>query len=437
MRPQDLIQVKRDGGEMPAAAIAEFIAGVSQGAIPDYQTSALLMAIFLRGMADGELSAWTAAMLSSGTVLDLSGIEGVKVDKHSTGGVGDKVSICLAPLVAACGVPVPMISGRGLGHTGGTLDKLEAIPGFRTDLAVPRFIEVVRQAGLALIGQTDDLAPADRKLYALRDVTSTVESIPLISSSIMSKKLAEGMDALVLDVKVGSGAFMKDMDRARTLARTMQGIGQRAGKQVTAFITDLDQPLGREVGNACETGEAIEILRGQGPDDLWQLTRALGARMLVLGRAAADDAEGGRRLDQARASGAGLQAFARCVELQGGDPRVTEDPGLLPRAPHRRVVALGPGQEGTLVRVKTAEVGIAGMLLGAGRTRAEDRVDPSVGLTVRCRLGDRLQAGDPLVELCYNDAARADAAERALRGVFEVRQDEGFTPPPLVHEVLA
>ena len=433
MRPQDLIRIKRDNGEMPVAAIKEFLAGVSDGTLPDYQAAALLMAIFFQGMTDAELSAWTDAMLRSGRVLDLSAIPGVKVDKHSTGGVGDKISLCLAPLVAACGVPVPMISGRGLGHTGGTLDKLESIPGFSTAMEVDDFIKAVEQVGMALIGQTDDLAPADRKLYALRDVTSTVESIPLISSSIMSKKLAEGMDALVLDVKVGNGAFMKDLQRARLLAETMQGIGRRAGKQVTAFLSDMNQPLGREVGNANETREAIEILQGEGPDDLLDLTLQLGAEMLVLGGKTNDLDEATQRIRDARRSGAGLEALGRCIERQGGDPRVTEDLSLLPAAGGTRTVRAP--RAGVLAQVATEKVGIAGMLLGAGRKQVTDPVDHSVGLTVCARLGDELDAGDALVVLHHNDDARANAAERTLEGVFVIA-DEGEPPPPLIYEVL-
>ena len=433
MRPQDLIRIKRDGGQMPAEAIRQFIAGVAEGTLPDYQAAALLMAIFWRGMSEAELTVWADAMLHSGRVLDLSSVPGIKVDKHSTGGVGDKVSLCLAPLVAACSVPVPMISGRGLGHTGGTLDKLEAIPGFSTGLDVERFIATVADAGLALIGQTRDLAPADRTLYALRDVTSTVESIPLIASSIMSKKLAEGIDALVLDVKVGSGAFMKDMDRARELAQTLCAIGRGAGKRVTAFLTDMNQPLGREVGNGSETREAIEILQGGGPDDLWHITRELGAEMLVLGGVAPGIDEGRQRMDRARADGSGLQRLRRCIELQGGDPAVTERLELLPGArTHRDVLA---ARSGVLSRVETEQVGVAGMLLGAGRRRFEDAVDHGVGLTVHVRLGQTIRAGDPLVTLHINEDREADAAAATALAAFVIG-DDAVDPPPLIHEVL-
>jgi pyrimidine-nucleoside phosphorylase len=409
------------------------VAGAPRGSIPDYQAAALLMAVFWRGMNEAELSAWTDAMLRSGRVLDLSSVPGRKVDKHSTGGVGDKVSLCVAPLVAACGVPVPMISGRGLGHTGGTLDKLEAIPGFRTDLGVEDFVRVVREAGLALIGQTSDLAPADRRLYALRDVTATVESVPLIASSIMSKKLAEGIDALVLDVKVGSGAFMKDLESARTLAETLCGIGRRAGKEVTAFLTDMNQPLGREVGNSNEAQEAIDILKGGGPDDLVDITLQLGAEMLILGQVARDTDDGLQQIRQARRCGRGLERLRRCIELQGGNPRVIDDATLLPQPRHHRTIAAP--RSGFLGAVHTEQVGIAAMLVGAGRKSVEDRVDHAAGISIRARLGEELHAGDPLAILHYTDEARAAAAEPILRAAFHL-QDEPVTPPPLVYEVL-
>jgi pyrimidine-nucleoside phosphorylase len=434
MRPQDLIRAKRDGGTMPEEAIRQFIAGVTDGSVPDYQAAALLMAIYLQGMEPEELSCWADAMLRSGRVLDLSGIPGTKVDKHSTGGVGDKVSLCLAPLVAACGVPVPMISGRGLGHTGGTLDKLEAIPGFSTELDVEAFTHAVGDAGLALIGQTDDLAPADRKLYALRDVTATVESIPLIASSIMSKKLAEGIDALVLDVKVGSGAFMKDFNSARKLAETLCEIGRRAGKKVTAFLTDMSQPLGREVGNANETREALEVLQNKGPEDLVKITLELGAEMLLLGGVATDHLEARALIQKARQDGSGLERMRRCIELQHGDPRVVEDLSLLPTAAHTREVLAD--REGVLTAVKTEQVGVAGMMLGAGRRTAEDPIDHAVGITVNVRLGDRIHGGDPVALIHYNDEARAAACEETLKAAFVLGDEPMDEPPTLIHEVL-
>jgi pyrimidine-nucleoside phosphorylase/thymidine phosphorylase len=433
MRVQDLIRIKRDGGVLGSDQIAELIAGVTDGRLPDYQISALLMAIYWRGLDEAELSAWTTAMVESGRTVDLARLPGPKVDKHSTGGVGDKVSLCLAPLVAACGVNVPMISGRGLGHTGGTLDKLESIAGFRTDLGVDRFIDVLHQAGLSLIGQTDDLAPADRKLYALRDVTATVESIPLIASSIMSKKLAEGIDGLVLDVKVGSGAFMKQIDRARALATTICGIGRRAGKRVTAVISDMNQPLGHEVGNANEMREAIEVLQGGGPDDLVELTVALGAEMLRLGDVTTDPAEARRRIERAREDGSGLARLRRCVELQDGDPAMVDDPARLPRASQQRL--LTADRDGVLDAVDTEQVGVAAMVLGAGRQRVDDQVDHAVGLTFHCRLGQRLATGDALATLHHNDEERAGRAEGILRRALGW-SDDPRPAPPLVHEVL-
>lgn len=432
MRIQDLIRRKRDGAEMPPEAIRSFIADVATGNVADYQSAALLMAIFFRGMSGDELSAWTDAMLHSGRVMDLASIDGAKVDKHSTGGVGDKVSICLAPLVAACGVYVPMISGRGLGHTGGTLDKLEAIPGFDTGISSQRFAEIVAEAGLSLIGQTADLAPADKKLYALRDVTSTVESIPLIASSIMSKKLAEGIDALVLDVKVGSGAFMKEPEQARALAQTIIDIGKRAGKRVSAFVTDMNQPLGREIGNASETREAIEILMGEGPADLWELTRALAVEMLLLGGAAKDEASAGAAIDKVRADGSALARLRRCAELQGGDPATIDDPSKLPTASrHRELLAK---QSGVLSSIETEQVGIAGMTLGAGRKRVDDVVDHRVGLTMAARLGQKLAVGDLLATLHHEDEAKADEAERIFRAALQLG-DASVAEPKLILEV--
>ena len=346
MRAYDIIRKKRDGVALSDEEIRAFLAGYTDGSIPDYQAAALAMAVFFRGLDPRELATWTDAMLHSGDVIDLSDLPGRKVDKHSTGGVGDKVSLCLAPIVAACGVKVPMVSGRGLGHTGGTLDKLEAIPGFTVDLPLARFREIVADVGLCLIGQTERLAPADRKLYALRDVTATVESIPLIASSILSKKLAEGIDALVLDVKVGRGAFMKTEDDARILARTMVDIGTRVGKQVVALLTDMSQPLGLAVGNALEVVEALEVLRGGGPADLVEITLALAAEMLVLG-GVADDLDAGRaRALEAIADGSALERMRRLVAAQGGDPSVIDDPANPPDGPAHRAGEGGAGRGG-------------------------------------------------------------------------------------------
>jgi len=338
MNAVEIIQCKRDGGTLSPEQIGWVLAEYTADRIPDYQMAALLMAVFKEGLNGEELAAWTDAMLHSGDVLDFSHVAAPKVDKHSTGGVGDKVSLPLGPMVAACGVAVPMMSGRGLGHTGGTLDKLETIPGFRTALDPPEFRALLARTGLVLAGQSETLVPADRRLYALRDATGTVESIPLISSSIMSKKLAEGLDGLVLDVKVGRGAFMKRFEESRTLAETMVGIGRSYGTPVRALLTDMNQPLGREVGNACEVAESVEVLQGGGPADLLEVTYRLGEEMLLLGGAAADRAEARARLEHAVDSGAAFEKFVEVVVAQGGDPAVLHDPSRLPAAPHHHEV---------------------------------------------------------------------------------------------------
>jgi pyrimidine-nucleoside phosphorylase/thymidine phosphorylase len=434
MRPYELIHAKRDGRAIPAADLTALVDGFTRGEIPDYQMAAFCMAVFFRGMDDAEVAALTEAMLRSGDVLDLSDVPGAKVDKHSTGGVGDKVSLALAPLAAACGVKVPMISGRGLGHTGGTLDKLEAIPGFRTDLPVETFRALVREVGACLVGQTARLAPADRRLYALRDVTATVESIPLIAASIMSKKLAEGIDALVLDVKVGSGAFMKTPGDARALARTLAAIGRGMGKKVSALLTDMSQPLGRAVGNALEVAETVELLSGGGPPDLREVTVALTAEMLVLGGAARDGAAARRAVEDAIADGSGLGKLEEIVRAQGGDPAAIRDPGRLPRAP--RAWDLRAPAAGWLAAIDTEAVGLAAVALGAGRARVEDRIDPAVGLLVHRRLGDRVERGEPLCTVHEGD--RSEPRER-----IEARLESAFhiggapvAPPPLVLERL-
>jgi len=394
MRAYEVIHAKREGRAVPAEAIAELVDGFTRGEIPEYQMAAFCMAVFFRGMDAAEVAALTGAMLRSGDVLDLSDVPGAKVDKHSTGGVGDKVSLALAPLAAACGVRVPMISGRGLGHTGGTLDKLEAIPGFRVDLPVERFRALVREVGACLIGQTARLAPADRKLYALRDVTATVESIPLIAASIMSKKLAEGIDALVLDVKVGSGAFMKGLGEARELARTLAGIGRGMGKRVSALLTAMDQPLGRAVGNALEVAETVELLRGGGPADLREVTVALTAEMLVAGGVAVDLPAARAAVEAAIADGRGLAKLEEIVRAQGGDPAAIRDPARLPRAAGTYEVP-SPAA-GRVEAIDGEAIGLAAVALGAGRARVEDAVDPAVGLVVGKKLGDPVERGEPL-----------------------------------------
>ena len=413
--PRRFIRARRDGERHSGDDLRAFVRAVTAGTIETYQVTAWLMAAYFKPLDDEETFALTDAMMRSGTVIEFTDLPGPTVDKHSTGGVGDKISLPLAPAVAACGVKVPMISGRGLGHTGGTLDKLEAIPGFRVDLDEPTFRRIVRDIGVCLIGQTAALAPADKKLYALRDVTATVDCIPLIVSSIMSKKLAEGIDALVLDVKVGSGAFMKTVERARALADTMVGIGQSAGKRVSAFLTDMDQPLGRFVGNALEVRESIETLRGRGPADVVELVEVLGAEMLVLGAVARDQAEGRAKIRQAIASGAAAAKFQELIAAQGGDPAVVDDPDRLPQA--RSSEPYCAEGAGVLAAVDCEEVGLAAMELGAGRARASDPVDPAVGLRIGKRIGESVARGEPLVDIVHNgrgvEACRARLA-RAL-----------------------
>ena len=397
MRPYEVIHRKRDGHPLPPEAVTELVTRYADGAVPDYQMAAFCMAVFFRGMSAAELQALTGAMLHSGDVLDLSDIPGPKVDKHSTGGVGDKTSLAVAPLAAACGVKVPMVSGRGLGHTGGTLDKLEAIPGFQIQLPVERFREVLRSVGACLIGQTDRIAPADRKLYALRDLTATVESIPLIAGSILSKKLAEGIDGLVLDVKAGSGAFMKRLPDARALARTLVGLGRGMGKDVTALLTDMDQPLGQAVGNALEVKEILLLLHGGGPPDLRELTVALTAEMLLLGGVAASAAEARGQVEQAIADGRGFRKLCEIVEAQGGDPGALADPGRLPRA--ATTAEVGAPVSGRVEAIDAEALGLAAMALGAGRTRIEDRIDPAAGLEVWKKIGDPVDVGESLATL--------------------------------------
>jgi pyrimidine-nucleoside phosphorylase len=423
----ELIELKRDGKPLPADGIEWLISSYTEGSVPDYQMSAMAMAIIFNGLSGEELAVWTKAMLQSGDVMDFSHIPARKVDKHSTGGVGDKISIPLAPLVAACGVAVPMMSGRGLGHTGGTLDKLESISGFATGLDPEQFNQTLTRHGLVLAGQSGSLAPADHKLYALRDVTGTVPSIPLISSSIMSKKLAEGLDGLLLDVKTGAGALMKTLDESRELARTMVGIGESYGVNTIAFITSMEQPLGVEVGNANEIKESIEVLRGEGPDDVTELTMTFGEAMLDLGRI-----EGGReRLYQAIESGAALEKFIEVTIAHGGDPKMIEDPSLLPRAQKEAVVAAP--YEGYVIRCDALTIGAAGVRLGAGRADKDDIIDPGVGISVIAKLGDRVSAGDPLAVVRYSEDARWAGQRRRLASAWEI-SSERVEPPPLLIE---
>ena len=430
--PQETIIKKRDGRALDAQEIRDAVRGATSGSWADYQVSAFLMAIFMRGMNADETAALTESMMRSGDVLDLSSIDGVKTDKHSTGGVGDKVSIPLAPLVASCGVPVPMISGRGLGHTGGTLDKLESIPGLRTNLEVGEFMQCVRDHGLCLIGQTDRLAPADRKLYALRDVTGTVESIPLIVSSILSKKLAEGLDALVLDVKVGSGAFMQREEDANELAQALVAVTHAMGKMVTAFLTSMDQPLGMAIGNACEVRESIALLQGSGPEDLIQLVKRLGGEMLRLAGAVDSVEAGEHAIQDAIDSGRGLETFERMVEAQGGDPCVIDDDRILPRAPE--VKTIQAERSGWLAIRDVRAFGLAALDLGAGRTRAGMPIDPRVGIVLGKKHGEPVSAGEVLLTLEHASHG-VDAASERLATAFEVVDSE-VPAAPLLRKVI-
>jgi pyrimidine-nucleoside phosphorylase len=429
MRAVDIIRRKRDGEPLDRAEIDFFVEGVTAGTLPDYQASALLMAIVLKGMTAGETAALTDAMVRSGIRVDLSAIPGVKVDKHSTGGVGDKTSLILAPLAAACGVPVPMMSGRGLGHTGGTLDKLESIPGFRVGLSLEEFRTILADVGCALIGQTAQIAPADKKLYALRDVTSTVESVPLISASIMSKKIAEGIDALALDVKTGRGAFMKTQADSRRLAESLVAIGTAARVRTEAFITAMDAPLGRAVGNALEVIESIETLKGGGPSDLEQLSVTLAARMVRLAGLASSDADAEQQVRARIASGAGLEKLRRIIERQGGDPRVVDDYTRLPSVPGRYHVRAP--RTGYLHALDAELVGRASMALGAGRNSVEDTIDPAVGIMVLVKPGEPVREGDPILECHYRDRGHLEAVTRLALQAIEIG-DEPPPPSPLI-----
>ncbi len=433
MRAVDIILKKRDGGALSRDEIGFFIAGVTSRTLPDYQASALLMAILLRGMTADETAWLTDAMVHSGVRVDLAAVPGVKVDKHSTGGVGDKTSLIVAPLVAACGVPVPMMSGRGLGHTGGTLDKLEAIPGFRVNLSLEEMHAVLARVGCAMIGQTSQIAPADKTLYALRDVTGTVESIPLISASIMSKKIAEGINALVLDVKTGSGAFMKTEADSRRLAESLVSIGNASGVKTEAVITAMETPLGRAVGNALEVIECLEVLKGRGAADLIEVSVALAARMLVLGCVASDRADGECRVRAAIGSGAGLERFRQVIDAQGGDPRVVDDYARFPAAPERHVVTAA--RDGFVTRVDAELVGRASVALGAGRDRVEDPVDPAVGILLDAKPGDAVHAGDPLLEIHYRDRARLDRALALTDRAITLGETRPAPTPLIVGEV--
>jgi pyrimidine-nucleoside phosphorylase len=431
--PQHIIAKKRDGQVLSREEIANFVRGAADGSWADYQLSAMLMAIVCRGMSPVETAHYTEAMMRSGVIADLDNLRVPKADKHSTGGVGDKVSLHLAPMVAACGVAVPMISGRGLGHTGGTLDKLESIPGFRVEVPLSEYRAQLQRIGLALIGQTDDLAPADRKLYALRDVTATVESIPLICGSILSKKLAEGIDVLVLDVKFGRGAFMKEKARARELAHALVSVATAMGKPTRAVLTAMEQPLGRAVGNALEVVEAIECLKGRGPEDTMAVTFALGEQMLLLSQVAKTPREAHHMLDSTIRSGAALQKLRDLVAAQGGDAIVVDEPSRLPRALLRRPVTARAA--GYVSDVDALEVALAALRLGAGRVRAEQSIDPAVGISDLVKVGERVAAGQPLCFVHANDETSLAEAQQRLAEAIRIG-DVPVSAAPLIDEVI-
>jgi pyrimidine-nucleoside phosphorylase len=429
-----LIGHKRDGHALEPGEWSELIRDYTAGRVPDYQMSALLMAVVWRGLAPEELAALTDAMIDSGDRLRFDGFPQPRVDKHSTGGVGDKVSLLLAPMVASCGVAVPMMSGRGLGHTGGTLDKLESIAGFRTSLTLAETRAQIERLGCAMLGQTPEIAPADKRLYALRDVTGTVESIPLIAASIMSKKLAEGLNGLVLDVKTGSGAFLPEPARALELARTMIGLGQVRGCPTVALLTAMDRPLGRACGNALEVEEAIEGLRGDGPDDLMEVTYALGVEMLLLVGAASSPAQARQRLEESISSGRALEKLAQVIEAQGGNPAVLEDPSVLPQA--GEVEVFRASRDGIIARVEPRRIGRAILELGGGRRTIEAEIDPSVGFVIPSKPGDRVRTGEPLASVFARDRAGVAIGLGALQEAIVIG-DKGMLTPLISHRVTA
>jgi pyrimidine-nucleoside phosphorylase/thymidine phosphorylase len=434
MRTVDLIHRKRDGEELSPEEIATLVDGYSRNEIPDYQMSAFLMAVFFSGMSDREVSALTECIIRSGELVDLSSIPGVKVDKHSTGGVGDKTSLISAPLAASAGVIVPMISGRGLGHTGGTLDKLESIPGFRTDLTIDEFREQLAKHGLAFIGQTPEITPADGKLYSLRDATATVESIPLIASSIMSKKLAVGLDAIVLDVKVGNGAFMKRQVDARRLAQMMVGIGRRMDKRVQALITDMNQPLGYAVGNALEVMEVSQTLQNAGPTDLTRISLELAARMIFLAKIVPTLDEGRELAQQKLLDGSGYRKFKDVIEAQGGNPQVLDRFELLPNATGVREIA--SPRAGYVSAIDAEDIGMASSMIGAGRNTKEDSIDPAVGVILEVKTGQKIEAGAVLCRLYYTREENLEEAAQQIEDAFRI----SATPPEereLILEVVS
>lgn len=431
MRMVDVIDQKRNGGVLSDEQLQFFVDGVVDGSLPDYQISALLMAIYFQGMTDREQTQLTMKMMHSGERLDLSKIPGIKVDKHSTGGVGDKTSLPLAAMVAALGIPVPMISGRGLGHTGGTLDKLEAIPGFQVELSEQDFIKQVAEEKLAIVGATRDVAPADKKIYALRDVTDTVDSIPLIASSIMSKKLASGTDALVIDVKTGAGAFMKTEDSAVKLAKALVAIGKQAGLKCEAVISDMNQPLGSKIGNTLEIEETLDLLKGKGPKDLLELVLELGSRMVVMGQQAASLAEARAKLEQTIADGSALARFKAIIKAQHGDPNVVDDYSLMPHAKYQIEY---PAQKGGVIAKLTAdEIGMASMLMGGGRQKADDQLDYAVGIELHKKIGDSVQKGESIMTI-WSNREDIDDVKELLDQAVAIK--ESAQQPTLIHETI-
>ena len=433
MRMVDIIASKRDGNELTDEEISFFVNGYTKGEIPDYQVSALMMAIYFRGMNERETLTLTNVMADSGDKLDLSAINGIKVDKHSTGGVGDKTSIALTPIVAACGVPIAKMSGRGLGHTGGTIDKLESFNGFNVSIPTETFIKNVNDIGISLMGQTADLAPADKKLYALRDVTATVENMSLIASSIMSKKLAAGADAIVLDVKTGSGAFMKTFEDSKALAEEMVTIGKGAGRKMVAVISDMDQPLGRKVGNALEVIEAIDTLRGKGPEDFTLLVKTLATYMIMLGGKASSEDEALKMIDGVIESGKALDKLAEFVKAQGGDPAQVYDTSLLKIADKKKVITAE--KSGYISRIVCDSVGVSCMMLGGGRASKEDVIDLSVGIELLKKVGSKVSAGDELAYVYYNDEKNLESALDKLNGSYEY-SDNAPEAQKLIKEVI-
>lgn len=431
MRMVDVIDQKRNGGVLSDEQLQFFVDGVVDGSLPDYQISALLMAIYFQGMTDREQTQLTMKMMHSGERLDLSKIPGIKVDKHSTGGVGDKTSLPLAAMVAALGIPVPMISGRGLGHTGGTLDKLEAIPGFQVELSEQDFIKQVAEEKFAIVGATRDVAPADKKIYALRDVTDTVDSIPLIASSIMSKKLASGTDALVIDVKIGAGAFMKTEDSAVKLAKALVAIGKQAGLKCEAVISDMNQPLGSKIGNTLEIEETLDLLKGKGPKDLLELVLELGSRMVVMGQQAASLAEARAKLEQTIADGSALARFKAMIKAQHGDPNVVDDYSLMPHAKYQIEY---PAQKGGVIAKLTAdEIGMASMLMGGGRQKADDQLDYAVGIELHKKIGDSVQKGESIMTI-WSNREDIDDVKELLDQAVAIK--ESAQQPTLIHETI-